>query len=182
MRLFIAIPLPATTVACLKCFVDGLRQSAIGLRPGLRLSDPEDWHITLQFLGSAGQEQFACVLSRLSDIKSTHVAIELGALGVFDRSGVIHLPAAATPALTALQSSILAATQPCGFEPEDRPYRPHVTLARSKGQASELRALMIEAGRRLALESFIAREFCVYESHLSSGGSRYEIRQRFSLL
>jgi 2'-5' RNA ligase len=191
MRLFIAIPLAESVEAKLKRLTAGLRPAA----PDLRWSHPESWHITLQFLGNTTEEQYECLMPRLSELKASPIAIDFDGLGVFEHAGVFILKVAPTPALPALQKKVVAATQPCGFEPEDRPYRPHITLARSKSgnrgphgqvfvrgvdnRSRDLRTLLDHAGEPVRFDRFLATEFRIYESHLSAAGSRYEVKCRF---
>jgi 2'-5' RNA ligase len=179
MRLFIAIPLGEAVEAALQRLTGRLRPAA----PDLRWSAPESWHITLQFLGNTTEEQYGCLLPRLSELKAAPFAIDFEGLGIFERAGVFFLKVAPSPALAALQKRVVAATQPCGFEPEDRPYRPHITLARAKSgnRSRELRALLERAGPKVHFERVIATEFRLYESHLSSAGSRYEVKCVFPL-
>ena len=179
MRLFIAIPLGEAVETELKRLTARLRPAA----PDLRWSHPEAWHITLQFLGNANEEQYACLLPRLSELKAAPFSIDFEGLGVFERAGVFLVGVTPTPALVALQKKVVAATQPCGFEPENRPYHPHITLARSKSgsRGRELRALLERAGEGVRFERFFAAEFRLYESHLSAAGSKYEVKCRFPL-
>ncbi len=85
------------------------------------------------------------------------------------------------PSCSLLQQRVTAATQPCGFLPESRPFQPHITLARSKGPRHDLGELKTKLSRPTSFTRFQAREFLLYESFLSSAGSRYEIRERFPL-
>jgi RNA 2',3'-cyclic 3'-phosphodiesterase len=185
MRLFLALPLAEPVATELARLTERLRASA----PDLRWSAPESWHITLQFLGAATPDQYDCLIPRLAALRSAPVPVHLAGLGVFERAGVLHLGVEPAPGLLALQQRIVAATTPCGFEPEARPYHPHITLVRRKGQGSShgLRALSakIKTPDKGAgpdrFTRFTAREFLLYESHLSSSGSTYEVRYRFSL-
>jgi RNA 2',3'-cyclic 3'-phosphodiesterase len=184
MRLFIAIPLGGSVEAELKRLTSRLRPAS----PLLRWSAPEAWHITLQFLGNTTQEQYDCLLPRLSGLKSAPFSIGFEGLGVFDRAGVFFLSVVPAPALSALQKKVAAATHLCGFESENRPYHPHITLARTKSgnraagnQNRELRTLLDLAGPSQRFETIRAEEFLLYESHLSSSGSKYEVRARFPL-
>ncbi len=61
MRLFAGIPIAAAVIDELSAVSLRLRSST----DGLRWSAPESWHITLQFLGSTGQEQYDCTVARL---------------------------------------------------------------------------------------------------------------------
>lgn len=190
MRLFIAIPLPENVVHGLSAACARLRSD----RDSLRWSAPESWHITLQFLGNSTEEQLACLTTQLAQVRPAPVPVRLGGLGVFDRAGVFFAEVEVTPQLAALQSCVVAATAHCGFVPEDRPYHPHITLARAKGdsgrgaikklkqQVSELASQRAGARTFKDFPAFTAREFLLYESHLGPGGSKYEVRASFPLL
>lgn len=185
LRLFIGIPLADTAAEELAAAVNRL-QSAANQRaaPGkLRWSTPESWHITLQFLGSTTPQQYECIAARLRALHQPPVSIALGAIGTFDRVGVLFVDVRVSPQLLALQQAVTAATAPCGFTPETRPYHPHITLARRKGKSGgkELRNLKAQIGRQPEISGFTADSFVLYESIPTPEGSRYEIRERFSL-
>jgi 2'-5' RNA ligase len=178
MRLFIAILLADSVVARLNDLIAALRP-----RADLRWSAPESWHITLQFLGNSSAEQFDCLVGRLGEVRSAPVPVQLGGLGVFERAGILHAEVKLSEQLMDLQKKIVAATGLCGFEPETRPYRPHITLARFKGtgRSRELSALASRIQSQPKFPRFTASEFLLYESRLLPAGSTYEVRQRFAL-
>jgi 2'-5' RNA ligase len=176
MRLFVGIPLTVAVIEELSATSMRLQSDA----DGLRWSTPESWHITLQFLGNT--PQYECIVSRLRDLRSSAVPIQLEGLGFFERAGVFFAGVNLTPELEALQQRVTEATGLCGFIPETRPYHPHITLARSKGKGGRgLRQLKSKIHRDPRFTSFIADAFVLYESVLGPGGSRYEIRDRFTL-
>lgn len=179
MRLFAAIPLADSVVAELTRFTARLRSASANLR----WSAAESWHITLQFFGNTSEDQYTCLTGRLSALRAGPVPIQLGELGVFDRAGIFYAGVELTPQLVALQQRIVAATTPCGFAAEARPYHPHITLARLKGdsRARELRGLLAGVPAKTRFSRFTASGFLVYESHLCSTGSTYEVRHRFPL-
>lgn len=177
MRLFVGIPLAIPVIDELEKI--SFRHRADG--DGLRWSTPESWHITLQFLGNTSQTQYECIVARLRELRSPPVPIELNETGFFDRAGIFFAGVALTPELLALQQRVIAGTGPCGFVPEDHPFRPHITLARSKGDGRGLRDLKARIQRQPVFTRFVAEEFLLYESHLSSSGAHYEIRERFKL-
>jgi RNA 2',3'-cyclic 3'-phosphodiesterase len=179
MRLFHAIPLAESVAAELARLVCRLR----GAAPDLRWSAPESWHITLQFLGNSARAQYDCLIPRLADVPAAPVPIELAGVGIFDRAGIVYLGVEPSSPLLALQERIVAATTRCGYEAESRPYHPHITLARAKGGSGtrELRALAARLPGESHRFRFTAREFLLYESHLSSAGSTYEVHRRFPL-
>jgi RNA 2',3'-cyclic 3'-phosphodiesterase len=182
MRLFIGIPLAATTTHDLGAIADHLR-SKTASESLLRWSAAESWHITLQFLGSTTSQQYECVTARLRKLHQPPVPIELGAIGTFDRAGILFVDVRVTSQLVALQQAVTAATLPCGFVPESRPYHPHITLARRKGKNGrrELRDLLVQINRQPNIPGFIAASFLLYESTPAPEGSRYERRECFPL-
>lgn len=194
MRLFVGIAAAGDLLLELTALVDKLRPRA----PGLRWSKPESWHVTLQFLGNADEEQLERLKARLEEVRAAPVPVRLDGLGVFKGPGIFYVEVEPTAALVALQKRVVAATAQCGFVAEERAYRPHFTLARAKNEAGrrELKKLNEQisgSASQRASESAdgrisaahhavsIAREFVLYESHAEAGGSRYEARARFAM-
>jgi RNA 2',3'-cyclic 3'-phosphodiesterase len=176
MRLFIGIPLAAAVIDELRAASSRLRSAG----DGLRWTASESWHVTLQFLGNTGAEPYACVVARLRALHAPPVPVCLEELSCFERAGVLIAGVRLTPELLLLQERVTAATQPCGFVPETRPFQPHITLARGKGRHN-LGQLKTRIRRPANFTRFVASEFLLYESFLSPSGSRYEIRERFPL-
>jgi 2'-5' RNA ligase len=179
MRLFVAIPLAAEVVHELSACTARLKSG----HDGLRWSEQESWHITLQFLGDTRAEQYASLVARLAEVTSPPVPVYVEDLGVFERAAIFHAGVRLTLPLIALQRSVVAATSQCGFVPESRPYQPHITLARGRRgtRSHALHGLESKIARQPAFSAFVAREFLLYESHLSHSGSRYQVLQRFAL-
>lgn len=177
MRLFIGIPLDAAVVEELAALTERLKSPT----DGLRWSAAVRWHITLQFLGATSAVQYQCVTAGLRQISHPLFDVQLDPPGFFDRAGVFFAGVQLSPELTSLQQKVVAANQPCGFEPEDRPYHPHITLARDKGGHQALRRLKSSVPSEVRFARFKAVEFLLYESFPGRGGSRYEVRERFAL-
>jgi RNA 2',3'-cyclic 3'-phosphodiesterase len=179
MRLFVGIPLAPEVIEALERIVHALQA------PGdeLRWTSSETWHITLQFLGATPPVQADCIVAGLGRIQSPPVPVLLHETGFFDRAGVYFAGVNVSPELQQLQKEVVVSTSQCGFTPEDRPFHPHVTLARAKGDC-RLKALKKLKGRtnqKAEFPSFVASEFLLYEAFLGAGGSRYEVRARFPL-
>jgi RNA 2',3'-cyclic 3'-phosphodiesterase len=179
MRLFVGIPLSPIVVDELTKLTASLRTK----EDSLRWAPPETWHVTLQFLGSTDQQQYNCLVPRLREVRFPPIPIRLESIGVFDRAGIFFADVKPAPALLVLQQSVIAATTPCGFVPESRPYNPHITLARAKEKDGTqiLRDLKTRVGGDPKFTLFMASEFVLYESFTLPTGSRYEIRERFPL-
>ena len=179
MRLFVGIPLPDETRAEIAAVVAQLRRGG----KDLRWSASDTWHITLQFLGNGSAEQLESLKTRLGDVHSATVSTQIGTLGKFERAGVVFVEVEVRPELAALQRQVVAATAQCGFAPEDRPFHPHITLARAKRRRKfrGLPASRSWSENAPRFTPFEAREFLLYESHTGEGASRYEVRARFAL-
>jgi 2'-5' RNA ligase len=181
MRLFVGIALTPEAAEVLR----RVRQRFAPESGDLRWSAPENWHVTLQFLGECGAEQAACVTGRLAELRAEPVPIAIGNPGFFERAGVFHAEVLLNPALLALHQKVTAATRTCGFIPETRPCQPHITLARARGRGgpsalAPLQNALRKARFTLAAE-FAATEFLLYESFPGPAGSRYEVRARYPL-
>jgi 2'-5' RNA ligase len=183
MRLFVGIPLAAPVVRELTAASARLRSDG----DGLRWSKPESWHITLQYLGNTEPGRYECVVARLGELCLSPVPIWLEGLGCFDRAGVLFAEVRPTPELLLLQRRVTQATEACGFPVDARPYQPHITLARSKGnskgkgRAQGLSALKTRARAAQNFTQFVAGEFLLYESLPGPSGVDYAIRARFPL-
>jgi RNA 2',3'-cyclic 3'-phosphodiesterase len=179
MRLFVGIPLSVAVTEQLESI--SMRHRMEG--DGLRWSTPESWHITLQFLGSTSETKYECVVARLRELQAAPVPVELEDLGFFERAGIFFAGVALTPELMALQQQVIASTRPCGFVAEDRPYHPHITLARSKGRRNTtgIKVLMSKIRSQPKFIRFVADDFLLYESFTRPTGSQYETRERFRL-
>ncbi len=184
MRLFIGIALSDGANEVLLAARERLARFSSG-ESDLRWPAPESWHVTLQFLGQTDDERARCVVEKLGTVRADRVPVRIEGMGVFERAGVFWAGVALTKELLALQQKVVAATRGCGFVPEDRPYRPHITLARVKGRAGG-RALaplqkFVEKNRMDVQAEFVAGEFVLYESFPGREGARYEVRARWEL-
>ena len=179
MRLFIGIPLAQEVIDAIEMLVGSLRSGG----DSLRWSSSESWHITLQFLGETSEEKSGCVVARLRNVRSQVVSVQLDGTGFFERAGVFFAGVSVSAEMLALEKRVLAVTATCGFVAENRPFRPHVTLARAKGanRLNALRQLKQRVKGNVAFPAFTAAEFLLYEAFLGPAGSRYEIRARFPL-
>jgi RNA 2',3'-cyclic 3'-phosphodiesterase len=183
MRLFVGIALSLELRHALEQFTAGVKREA----PGLRWSPPEQWHITLQFLGAVSEPDYTCVVKQLYSIRATPVDIALREPGFFERAKIFHVQVHPSSALLALHHKVENSLVPCGFEPEARPYSPHVTLARDKGSRlspdfRHLQQTIMDSRSAKAFPSFSATEFLLYESFTEASGPRYEVRERFPLM
>ena len=131
MRLFLAINLPSSTVEAIDRAVDPLRAAA----PALRWVPPERWHLTVRFIGERESTSIAEIGGALDMAVRAHsvAALTIGGVGAFPgfrRARVVWMGIAPDPRLEMLHHDIESACIALGMEPEGRPFRPHLTLAR----------------------------------------------------
>jgi 2'-5' RNA ligase len=143
MRLFVAVTPPQDALAELDAAVAALRADW----PGLRWAGLDKWHVTLAFLGEVGDERLANLVERLERATGRHqmLRLRIGRGGAFPSPGKARVLCAhiegepqALSDLRRLAASVAAAARRAGAPSpdEERRYRPHVTLARSKQSAN----------------------------------------------
>ncbi len=179
MRLFTGLALPPPIAEELLSFTLRLRAAD----DGLRWSAMESWHVTVQFLGAATGEQYDCLVSQLRQLESAAVPVGIRGSGFFDRAGIFYAGVEISPQLASLHQLTMTRSAACGFQPESRPYRPHITLARVRGrkQGRPLQELKTRLLRPLGSLSFTAAELLLYESIPGPAGSAYVVRECFAL-
>ncbi len=174
IRVFAGVPLPVETKLALS---DRIPSFDI---PG-KLAPPQNWHLTLRFLGKIDQvtlERFLSGLGEVCDLRS--FSVTLGVLGAFPnprRASVVWLGVSSGEAgLTHLHQITEDAALGSGLAPEERPFHPHLTLARVRPTA-DVRHLVGEEVRL----GWVCDRVVVYRSHLGGGPARYEPLETFAL-
>ncbi|HTV09872.1 MAG TPA: RNA 2',3'-cyclic phosphodiesterase [Candidatus Aquilonibacter sp.] len=151
---------------------------------GLRWSTPDQWHVTLVFVGDVDDAGRARLVRELGVVRQPELELHMEQAGVFERSGIFFAEVEVTDALRRLYEAVAEAARRCGLAVEERPYRAHITLARARnrdGRKSIERLKRAAVSHRLRAK-WSAKEFLLYESQLSPGGSRYVVRERFPLV
>lgn len=183
LRLFVAVDLPPDLLEALDESLAALRS-----RPEVasaRWTVPANQHVTLKFLGWVDAGTVGPIAETLATVASSHepATITLTNLGAFpsERGARVLWAGLHDPAglLTALVSDLDPALVPLGFEPENRRFTPHLTLARFKPPGSVAGVLAEEP--RVAEPSFEVDRVHLYRSHLHPRGARYEILSSFVL-
>jgi 2'-5' RNA ligase len=139
MRLFIALWPPAQAVDELTLAAAGAR----ALAPDLRWVPAQQWHLTLAFLGEVADQRRPELTRRLARAAARHPPLRLrfADAGRFGDRVLLMKVAGDREPLRDLAASVTAAAGRAGLAVEDRPYRPHLTLARSS-RGADLRPLV----------------------------------------
>jgi len=179
MRLFVGVAVDGAVKETLERLTLRLRAKD----DGLRWSTPDQWHVTLVFLGEVEDEARERLLPELARVRQPELSLRINGLGVFERTGILYAEVEVSPELLRLYEAAAAAVRNAGLAVEERPYRAHVTLARSRnrdGRKTIARLRRAAEQQRLSAR-WQAQEVLLYESQLSPGGSRYVVRERFLL-
>ncbi len=131
MRLFVGIEFPAYIIDALAVVQGELRSNC---QRG-RFKRRENFHLTLKFLGEVATADVPLLAPPLNEVAAGFgpLCLELGRLGQFGGNDTIRVVwvdvAGDSGPLKALQQQVEEVLAPLGFRPENRPWRPHITLA-----------------------------------------------------
>ena len=179
MRLFVGLAVDERVKETLERLTLRLRAK----EDGLRWSTPDQWHVTLVFLGEVDDEARARLVRELEGVRQPVLMLRMERMGVFERAGILHAEVEVSPQLQRLYEAVASAVKKAGLAVEERPYRAHITLARSRNKDGRktIERLRRTAEQRKLEGRWEVAEFLLYESQLSPGGSRYVVRERFAL-
>ena len=167
MRLFLGLPFPRELAQALTRLTRAIEP------PKGRWTGPENIHLTLVFLGEVAEPTLPPIEHELSELTFAPFPLKLSSLNTFPRAGVLFAEVEPARPLLHLQTKVTDAMACCGFPPEDRPYHPHITLARFHGTirlSQSQRALPPSLQR-----GFPADAVNLYRSNLTPAGAHYEI-------
>lgn len=177
IRSFVAVALPEPNLAALERHLADCARAA----PEYRWVEPDSLHLTLRFLGNVEPEALERVRAELASVRAAPFPMALDGRGTFGPRAaprVVWLGVSAgLDACTALAKQVEAACQRAGLEPEDRPFRAHVTLARARREGDRLPPLPDPP----ALAPWTVEDFVLYESRLHQQ-PRYVPLARYALL
>ncbi|MFP4227554.1 MAG: RNA 2',3'-cyclic phosphodiesterase [Salinivenus sp.] len=172
MRLFTALDPPPA-----------LRSTGSDLQDALSLparwTDPSQFHITVRFIGEVDDlqgEAYEDALTTLSAAPARCIPYGLDVLPSRRSPRVVTLGFERTDSLLALYEAVSEVLGAEGLAPEDRPYRPHLTLARLDDPDPDVVHEALAAVDPPALESFQADALHLYESTPTPEGALHDRR------
>ncbi len=182
IRVFVAVGISAKAREQLIDAVDRIRRE---IPQGIQWANPDGMHLTLKFLGNIPLSGVEPLLSCLEPVASSHhlFSLELAGLGMFpNRRKPRVLWAGADgdlDALTSLQQASEEAINALGYPPEQRPFRPHITLGRPRRSVSDAqlsRIGLVVSGLAPPLPvGWQVEAVDVMQSELNSSGARYTV-------
>ena len=175
-RLFTALEIP-----------DDVRRAISGMRgglPGARWIDPDNYHVTLRFIGDVDDITAREAAFILGQVRRGSFEIRLDTLSSFggNRPRAIVALVAPTPALMELQAEHERMMRRIGLEPEGRKFTPHVTLARLRHASSFEVADYFSMRGHFRAPAFEPDRFVLFSSRDSVGGGPYVVEADYPFL
>jgi 2'-5' RNA ligase len=174
-RLFTGLEIPADIGQMLSSLRGGL--------PGARWIDPEDYHVTLRFIGDIdghAANEIAMLLPRINR-KPFEVAVQgLTSFGSRKPRAVVATVVPSRP-LIELQAELERMMRRIGLSPEGRKFTPHVTLARLRDASSQDVADYLSLRGYFPTRMFTASRFVLFSSRASVGGGPYVVEDSYAL-
>ena len=174
-RAFVAVALPDAVL-------DAVAERAAKLTIPGRPTTRDQWHVTLQFLGNRADVD--AVIGALSGLEVEGGTARLGGAGAFPRparGSVLWLGfVEGGPVMQRLAEAVMQRTESLGYERDDRPYQPHLTLARCR-TPSDLRSVVAAIGDGPVGPAWTIGSLTVYESKTHRDGAQYIPRGTLAL-
>ena len=168
MRLFVALDFPPETRTRLLALAKGLQ--------GARWLPPENYHLTLRFLGEMPGHRAEELDGALAALRGRRFTLHIAGVGVFEKAGrpqALWAGVERNPQLEHLQAKIETAVQRVGFEPERRRFTPHVTLARLDNASPLKLAEWVQAHNLLRADPVEVEHFTLFSSQLGKENAVY---------
>jgi len=144
---------------------------------GVRWTRPEAYHVTLRFVGATPVDRVVAMARAVQERVAGFApfALRLGALHAFPsprRPRVVTLELHPVEPLVALAEAVERGVVEAGFAPEERAFRPHLTLGRVKERAGRAPRLHASLGPADAAPFDVA-SIVLFQSVPADGGSQY---------
>ncbi len=177
MRLFVALELPWR-------LRDQLSTMAAAGVPRARWAPPENYHLTLRFIGETPRYRAEDIDFALSGLRARRFFLTLSGIGTFARGGrstAVWIGVERNPQLEHLQNKIETALQRCGLEPERRRFQPHVTLARLDNVPEGKLVSYVQAHNLYRADPVSVDHFTLFSSQLGNEASVYAAEVEYPL-
>src|SRR6266403_693333 len=181
MRLFVALEIPFAVRENLAALLESLR----AVSSQTRWVRPENLHVTLKFMGEVPETKLAATRSVLAGVRSDQpVTVDFRGLGFFPNEKlprVFWAGIEASPNLKTLAADIEKATETLSIAREQRPFSPHLTLARFEPpRLPDQLWVTVQGNVGREFGSLRTHQFHLIESKLKPSGAEYTTVESFS--
>jgi RNA 2',3'-cyclic 3'-phosphodiesterase len=151
--------------------------------PGARWIDPENYHLTLRFIGDVDDIVAQEVALILGKVRRGSFELRLDGLSAFGGHKPRAVVASIAPAqpVVELQAEHERLLQRVGLDSEGRKYTPHVTLARLRDSSSRDVADYLSMRAAYRSMAFAVSRFVLFSSRATVGGGPYVVEASYPL-
>lgn len=153
--------------------------------PVARKQPPENYHLTLVFLGEQPINVLEDLDLALQEFRAPQVPLQLAGLGLFGGTKPHNLHAGVAPnmALTHLQGRLEALARSFGIGIPRRKFTPHVTLAYLRPADFDRAELegAVASSMGFASAPFTPDAVALFRVHQGKHGNRYDVVARYAL-
>lgn len=175
-RLFTAIEIPRDVAMSLSFLRGGIS--------GARWIDPENYHVTLRFVGDVDDAIGRDIAQMLGQVRRSAFDLTLDGLDQFGgrKPRAVFAAVKASSALQELQAEHERLMQRLGLGAEGRNFKPHVTLARLRDASARQVADYLSMRGPYRSQVFHVPRFVLYSSRDSVGGGPYVVEAAYPLV
>ena len=177
MRLFVALDLPWEVKEQLSDLAGGLI--------GARWVPPDNYHITLRFIGHTTRPQAEDIDLALAGLRARGFSLSFSGVGVFEKAGkpvTLYAGVERSAGLDHLRGKIETAMQRAGLEPERKRFAPHVTLAKLDAVPPVKLMSWVAAHSLFRLQPVPVEHFTLFSSYLGKETPVYTPEVEYSLV
>lgn len=177
VRLFVGLALPAE-------LRERLRLLVAHRFAGAKWVPPENYHLTLRFIGEVDNGRADDIDATLSGITARSFDLTLAGVGAFEsrgRANALWVGVEKNPALEHLRAKVESAVVRAGCEPERRRFIPHVTLARLDNPDPLKLGEFLRANGLFRAPPVPVERFTLFSSHLARDQAHYTAEAEYAL-
>ncbi len=174
-RLFVGLELPDPVLELLL----EMRQDIAGAR----WQNANQLHLTLAFIGNVEDATADSIRAGLHCLAADSFQLQLQGVGRFgsaEHPRNLWVGVSPEAPLVAIHGQVQSILKAAGLAPDDRPYKPHVTLARMGRNAGPTDAFLARFAD-VRSPPFTVEQISLFRSTLTHEGSVYEVMQRIPL-
>lgn len=156
---------------------DETRKQIIRINQSIKSSDlkkvkQENLHVTLVFLGNVDTESEILLRQCVKDVSVQPFVLDFDQLNYWRKPRILCLSTHQVHSqLLILVDTLKCKIKQCGIKTDERPYKPHITLARKARKQVDVDTLSIK---------WPAQAFCLVESCSTPEGVHYQVLQRWN--
>lgn len=169
-RLFVSVPLtPTEAIRAILPRIEALGQA-------VRVSDPAQFHLTLRFLGDQPIDSIPAIAQALRDVAEDCQAVQCHVRGLDllpdrKRPRVLYAGLEPVDRVSALADRLNALLIEAGFPPPDRPFMPHLTVARIKAHPPDALFRLLDQHRQADFGNMGLDRITLFKSELDPAGA-----------